>query len=82
MWARTLRRLDRHDAAVTPQEMRKRAISATDRSVVGIIRHPADDGLVDAAIAAFDGFWQCQFLNTGSPVHPCQWQRRAERQKC
>jgi hypothetical protein len=26
----------------------------------GLHRHPSDDGLVDAEIAAFDGFWQCQ----------------------
>jgi hypothetical protein len=32
-------------------------------------RHPPDDGLVDAEIAAFDGFWQCQILDTGAPMH-------------
>jgi hypothetical protein len=28
-------------------------------------RHPPDDGLVEAEIAGFDRFWQCQFLGTG-----------------
>jgi hypothetical protein len=28
-------------------------------------RHPPDDDLVAAEIAAFDGFWQCQFPHTG-----------------
>ena len=28
-------------------------------------RHPPDDGLVEAEIAAFDRFWQCQFLGAG-----------------
>src|ERR1700730_17462568 len=30
-----------------------------------ISRHPPDDGLVEAEIAAFDRFWQCQFLGAG-----------------
>jgi hypothetical protein len=30
-----------------------------------INRHPPDDGLVEAEIARFDRFWQCQFLGTG-----------------
>jgi hypothetical protein len=28
-------------------------------------RHPPDDGLVEAEIAAFDRFWQCQFFGAG-----------------
>src|SRR6202040_2467614 len=28
-------------------------------------RHPPDDGLVEAKIATFDGFWQFQTLDTG-----------------
>lgn len=31
-----------------------------------INRHPPDDGLVEAEIADFDGFWQCQLLDTGA----------------
>jgi hypothetical protein len=31
-----------------------------------IIRHQPDAGLVEAEVAAFDGFWQCQTLDTGS----------------
>ena len=30
---------------------------------IGITRHPPDDGLVEAEIAAFGGYWQCQFLD-------------------
>jgi hypothetical protein len=30
-----------------------------------VSRHPPDDGLVEAEIAGFDGFWQSQFLGTG-----------------
>jgi hypothetical protein len=29
------------------------------------LRRPPDDGRVDAEIVAFDGFWQCQFLDMG-----------------
>jgi hypothetical protein len=28
-------------------------------------RHPPDDGLVEAEIAAFGGYWRCQFLGAG-----------------
>ena len=28
-------------------------------------RHPPDDGLVEAEIAACDGFWQCPTLDAG-----------------
>ena len=31
-----------------------------------IVRHPLDDGLVEAEIAAFDKFWQCQCVDTGA----------------
>jgi hypothetical protein len=31
----------------------------------GFIRHPPDAGLAEAEFAAFDGFWQCQTLDTG-----------------
>jgi hypothetical protein len=31
-----------------------------------IVRHPSDDGLVEAEIAAFDEFWQCQCVDTGA----------------
>jgi hypothetical protein len=31
-----------------------------------MIRHPSDAGLAEAEIAAFDGFWQCQTLDTES----------------
>jgi hypothetical protein len=32
---------------------------------IGITRHPPDDGLVEAEIAAFGRYWQCQFLGAG-----------------
>jgi hypothetical protein len=28
-------------------------------------RHRPDDDLVETELAAVDGFWQCQFLDTG-----------------
>jgi hypothetical protein len=42
---------------------------ATARRIVlfhcDVSRHPPDDSLVEAEIAAFDRFWRCQFLGTG-----------------
>jgi NAD(P)-dependent dehydrogenase (short-subunit alcohol dehydrogenase family) len=32
---------------------------------IHVNRHPPDDGLVEAEIAACDGFWQCQTLGAG-----------------
>jgi len=32
-----------------------------------MIVQPPDDGRVDVEIAAFNVFWQCQFLDTGAP---------------
>jgi hypothetical protein len=32
-------------------------------------RHPPDDELVEAEIAALDGFWQRQFLDTRGSEH-------------
>ena len=41
-------------------------------------RHPPDDGVVEAKIATFDGFWQCQTLDTGlSCSQPVTLARRA-----
>src|SRR5580692_1911922 len=46
-----------------------------------INRHPPDDGLVEAKIATFDGFWQFQTLDTGlSCSQPATL--AAERRKC
>jgi hypothetical protein len=45
-------------------------------------RHPPDDGLVEAEIAAFGGFWQYQFLDTGRPCTNADDSRRVERRKC
>jgi hypothetical protein len=46
-----------------------------------LIRHPPDDGLVEAKIATFDGFWQFQTLDTGlSCSQPATL--AAERRKC
>jgi len=45
-------------------------------------RHPPDAGLAEAEIAAFDGFWQCQTLDTGLSCAQASDIRRAERRKC
>jgi hypothetical protein len=45
-------------------------------------RPPPDDGLVEAEIAAFGGFWQYQFLDTGRPCTKAGDSRRVERRKC
>jgi hypothetical protein len=37
---------------------------ALRKSAPGFIRHPPDAGPGEAEIAAFDGFWQCQTLDT------------------
>jgi hypothetical protein len=29
-------------------------------------RHPPDDGLIEAEIADFNGFWQSQYFDTGA----------------
>ena len=43
-----------------------------------LYRHPPDDGLVEAKIATFDGFWQFQTLDTGlSCSQPVTLARRA-----
>ena len=47
------------------------SITLSDRASVGRVlsnRHPPDDGLIEAEIADFNGFWQCQYFDTGARV--------------
>ena len=55
-----------HDLAGDPVgELVWRRVAETIADEQPFNRHPPDDGLVEAEIAAFDRFWQCQFLGTG-----------------
>ena len=51
--------------AWSPGKLRKCFLRTGRAARASLIRHPPDDGLVEAEIAGFDRFWQCQFLGTG-----------------
>jgi hypothetical protein len=48
-----------------PTSSRKRRFTVARSDAIHVNRHPPDDGLVEAEMAACDGFWQCQTLDAG-----------------
>ena len=69
--------MPKNGAGLSPLQNQDQLSNQTIR----FIRHPPDDGLVEAKIATFDGFWQFQTLDTGlSCSQPATL--AAERRKC